>query len=355
MKKLTENENIKKIANRKVILGSVAMLFACIFIGITSFIPFVITGEKLRSEKFWTDELIIIAITIFSIVAVMYIGQASNAQNPQSQIAKAKVSFKESLDKITNVNAFSQWIKKVLQPEDIQFVKERELRRIGIDDYTILYLEDSQVRELAKNAQKFEYHYKDITETRYYSQITQEQADYVLKLKDGVKKIHLVEPGYYLSVSSIEVSKTDSEKSGRESVKKTAKLVFSLASKILLVLIPAMIFAALARDLTAGDADTAQAFATFFSRIWALISSAFMGYIVGCQMNDIDADYIQLRIRVHTRYIQDDKFKPLTQQEMAKAEFVERVAKENKQYTESLKLKDRDEIKINLPIEIKKE
>ena len=352
-KKFTENESIKRIANRKILLGSAAILIACVFIGITSFVPFVITGEKLSSEKFWTDELIIIAIIIFSIVAVMYIGQASNAQNPQSQIAKAKVEFRESLLQITNINAFSQWIKKVLQPEDLQAIKERELRRIGIDDYTVLYLDDNQIKAMAKGAQKFEYHYKNISETRYYSKISQKQADYILSLKDGVKKIHMVEPGYYLTVSSIEVSKTDSEKSGRESIKKTAKLAFSLVSKIILVLIPAVIFAALARDLSAGDTDMAQAFSTFFSRVWALISSSFMGYIIGCQMNDIDADYIQLRVRVHKRYIQDKDFKPLTQQEMARKDFIERVKKDNEEYTKSLNLKDQEEMKINLPIEIK--
>lgn len=328
IKKFTENERIKKIANKKILLGVSALLIAVAFIGITSFVPFVITSEKLTSEKFWTDELIVVAIAIFAMVSVMFVGQASNAQDARSELSKSKVEFKESISLITDVNAFFQWVKKVLQPQDIQSIKERELRRIGIDDYTVLYLEDHQIKELAKNAQKFQYTHDKKTETRYYSKITEQQAKFILDLKDGVKKVNLVEPGYYLSVSSIEIDKTDSEKSGRESAKKTIKLAFSIISKVILILIPAMIFAALARDLTQEGADLTEAFATFASRIWTLISSAFMGYIVGCQMNDIDADYIRLRIRVHTRYIQDKDFKPMSQQEIAKQEFVERVKKE---------------------------
>lgn len=327
------NDKFKKIFNKKIILGVLAIVIAMVFIGITSFIPFIITKEKLESAVFWTDELIIIAITIFAMVSTMFVGQASNAQNDKSELAKAKVSFVESLKTIVNFNYFSQWVKKVLQPHDINAIKERELRKIGIDDYSILKLEDKEIIELSKNAQK----YND----RYYSQITEKQAELILMLKDGVKRIHLVEPEYYLSVSSIESDKTISEKSGREQIKKTLKLIVSIASKLVLTLIPTLIFAALARDLTEGaGGEKAEALARFFSRMFALVSSAFMGYIVGCQMNDIDADYINLRVMVHKQYIQDKEFKPLSDQEIAKQEFVERVKKENEEFGKQLMYKE---------------
>lgn len=326
--KLTSNETFKKLTNRKIMLGVLMIIFAGVFIGITSFIPFVITREKLASEKFWTDELLIIAITILAMVSAVFVGQASNAQDPRSQIAKAKVDFVNSVVTV-KVNAFCQWVKRVLQPNDIQSIKERELRKIGIDDYSILKLEDKQIIELGKNAQK----YND----RYYSQISEKQVEAILNLKDGVKKIHLVEPDYYLTVSSIESDKTTSEKSGREQFIKTMKLLLSIISKIILALIPAIIFAALARDLSegAGD-DKAAAWATFISRMFALISSAFMGYIVGCQMNDIDADYINLKVGTHKKFKEDMDFVPLSQQELAKKEFAERVKKENEDYSKSL-------------------
>ena len=337
---LTQNEMFKKYLNRKVILGVSAILLAIVFIGITSFVPFAITEEKLGSAKFWTDELIIIAITIFAMVAAMFVGQASNAQDPKSELAKAKVGFVESFKLILNMNFFTQWVKRVLQPQDIQSIKERELRKIGIDDYDILKLEDHQIKELAKNAQKYN--------GNYYSQITEKQALAILDLKDGVKRIHLVEPSYYLTVSSIEADKTDSEKSGKEQFVKTMRLIFSVGSKILLTLIPALIFAALARDLGAEE-DAAEAWATFIARMFALLSSAFMGYLVGCQTNDIDADYINLKSRIHRRYLQDESFKPLSKNELAKQEYIERVKKENAEYGKSLNLKDREELDVTLP------
>ena len=51
---------------------------------------------------------------------------------------------------------------------------------------------------------------------------------------------------------------------------------------------------------------------------WALVSSSFMGYIVGCQINDIDAEYIEMRIVVQNMFLQDKEFKPIDSQEEAK-------------------------------------
>ena len=340
--KLSRDERLKRFGNRKIILGSLAILFAMVFIGVTSFVPFIITKEKLGSEKFWTDELIIIAITIFSMISAMFIGQASNAQNPESKIARSKVGFVASVSKIINTNAFCQWVKKVLQPNDMQAIKERELRKCGIDDYTILKLTDSEIKQLENAPQKYN--------GRYYSQLNKSQVEAIFSLRNSVKEIKMVEPEYYLTVSSIDINRTDSEKSGRENLIKSIKLIFSIVSKIMFVLIPALIFGALARDLTQGDVDQAEAWAAFIVRMFNMITSAFMGYIVGCQMNDIDADFIELRIRVHNKYLQDTAFVAKNQQELARDEFIERVNKENKKYTESLELKDREDTVIGLPV-----
>lgn len=328
--KLTQNETFKKFTNRKIVLGVLTILVAAIFIGITSFVPFIIKPENIGTSRFWTDEGIIIAITILSMFSAMFVGQASNAQNPQSEIARSKVKFIESKKNISNRNAFRQWVKKVLQPRDIQFIKERELRKIGIDDYTILKLEDGQIKSLADNPQKFN--------GRYYSQLDKKRAAAVLSIKNIAKHIDLVEPEYYLTVSSIDSERTVSEKSGREHKVKTIKMMVSVVGKIILTLVPAMIMAMFVKEVVEGaeDGQVAEAAARFTSRMIALISSAFYGYFIGCQTNDIDADYINLKSEIHQDFLEDKDFKPLDQQEEAKQEFIERVKKENKEYSKSL-------------------
>ena len=328
----TEAEKIRKGINRKVVLG-IFSLFMCLgLIIVCSFVPFVIKPEKWQTNEFLTDEMLICAIVIMSMVSVMFIGQANNAENDKSRIAKARVEFFASVKIVTdkNVNAFRQWIRKRLQPEDTRAIKERRVRSLGIDDLYILELDDVQLKELTQNAQRYPIPNATSEEDkkgRYFKKITQEQYKGLVQIKKTEYKVKFVEPEYYLSVKNLTDTRTISERAINEGRKKRFYLSSSILSKLAMTIVSAMIFASLVRDLTA-DVDQAAAWAKFCSRVWAMISSSFMGYIVGTQINDIDAEYVEMRIQVHTRYLQDKEFKPLSQQEEARQEFVERVKEE---------------------------
>lgn len=319
MKNILENEKIRKYMNRKILLGVSALLMCVALIAICSFVPFIIDPKRWQTTEFLTDELIISAIVIFSIVATMFIGQASNAQNANSNLAKARVRFFESLPRITNVNAFSQWVKKVMQPRDIRTMRERVMRSAGIEDYSVIDLEYAEIKALLETPQKYG--------ERYYKGLSQKQIDTVLGLKSGKHRINLVEPEYYLSVKNLIDPRTITERSSKEGLKKSLYLVRSIVAKLVLSIVTAMIFASLMRDMSSG-AGVAEAFQKFISRLWSMISSAFMGYIVGCQINDIDAEYIEMRTLTQNMFLQDTEFKPLNQQEDAKNEFIERVKSE---------------------------
>lgn len=328
----TEVEKIRKGVNKKVLLGVFSILMCLALIAVCSFVPFVIKPENWQTNEFLTDELIISAIVIMSMVSVIFIGQANNAQNENSRIARSRVDFFKSLEEVVsrNVNAFRQWVRKVLQPEDIKAIKERKLRNLGIDDVLVLELDDAQLVDLSISAQRYPIPNAESEEDqkgRYFKKITHEQLLGIRAIKSSDKTIKFVEPEYYLSVKNLTDSRTVSERAANEGKKKTFYLSSSIFSKLLVTIVSAMIFASLVRDLTA-DVDQAAAWAKFVSRMWAMISSSFMGYMVGTQMNDIDAEYIEMRIQVHTRYLQDTGFKPLSQQEEAKQEFVDRVKEE---------------------------
>lgn len=325
-------EKVKNGINKKVLLGLFSILMCLGLIVVCSFVPFVIKPEKWQTNEFLTDELIISAIVIMSMVSFMFIAQAGNAQNEKSNIAKARRDFFASVKEVIarGISAFRQWIRKVLQPEDIRTIKERRLRSLGIDDVLILELDDNQLFELTQNAQKYAIPTADNEEDkkgRFFKKITKEQYKGILAIKKTDSSVKFVEPEYYLSVKNLTDTRTVSERSANESKKKVFVLSSSIISKLVMTIVSAMIFASLVRDLTA-EVDQAAAWAKFASRMWAMISSSFMGYIVGVQMNDIDAEYIEMRIQVHKRYMQDKDFKPLTQQEEAKQEFIDRVKKE---------------------------
>ena len=320
MSKRIDTERVKKYMNRKILLGVSSLLICVALIAICSFVPFIIDPTQWQTVEFLTDELIIVAIVIFAMVATMFIGQASNAQNEESNLAKARASFFESVKRIINILFFKQWVKKVLQPKDIENMKQRIMRQVGIEDFSVLKLEYAEINALLETPQK----YGD----RYYKGLSKEQIKTVIDIKNGKYKVVLVEPEYYLSVKNLIDPRTITERSSKEGLKKGLYLTRSIVSRVVLTVITAMIFASLMRDLSA-EGDAAEATLKFISRLWAMISSAFMGYIVGCQINDIDAEYINMRVTVHNMYLQDKEFQPMDEQEEAKQEFIERVKKEN--------------------------
>lgn len=339
--KLTQNEKVKKYVNKKVLLGASSLFVCILLIVVCSFVPFIIDPSRWQTTEFLTDELIICAITIFAMVATMFIGQSSNAQDEKSNLAKARVKFMNTVGQITNLNAFNQWVKKILQPQDIKSVKERHLRSVGVEDITVLELEYSEIDSLLETPQKIN--------DRYYKGLSKEQIKEIKDIKNGKIKIDLVEPSYYTSVSKLIDKRTISERSSKEGLKKGLYLTRSIVSKLLLTVITGMILASLMRDISR-EPDVAESIQKFISRLWALCSSCFMGFLVGTQINDIDAEYLEMRISVQNMYLQDKTFVPLDQQEEAKHDYIEKVKKDNEEYAKSLQLKDREELKTNLPV-----
>lgn len=321
--------------NKKIVLGLGALVSCIAIVALCSFFPYIIDPTQWQNSEFLSDELIITAITIFSIVCLMFISQASNAQNPDSRIARARVRFlggnrkdadgrtvriEGSVERITKhnkISAFTQWVKQVLQPRDIRSAKERMLSKIGVDDFTLLDLDDSQIRALIETPQKYG--------ERFYKGISKKQAKEILRAKK--LRIEIVDPSYYLTCSAIDNNKTITEKSGRESRKKATLLSYSIVSKVIVSIVIAMIFASLILDTSQG-VEQAKAWMKFVSRMFSMATSSFMGFLIGCQTNDIDADFIEMKCLAHDEFFEDSTFVPKTQQELAKEEFVERVKKE---------------------------
>lgn len=308
----------KIFENKKVLLGITSLIVCLGVIVVTSFWPFILDPSHLK-DSFLADEIIICSITIFSMISALFIGQASNAKNPESKIAKAIVKFKETILLIKDRNAFAQWIKKVLQPNDIQSIKIRKLRKLGIENNDYLDFSIPEIKALLDTPQKYN--------GKFYHSLTKEQVKGLIKIKESKENIAFVEPGYYLTYQALDSEKTVSERSGNETKKKASAISLDLVGKIVLTLCTALVFGSLVYDAQSGISGP-QMWLNFASRLWALLSSAFLGYTTGCKINDIDASYIWMRIDVHILYSQDKTFVALSEEELAKEEFKARVLKE---------------------------
>ena len=135
-------------------------------------------------------------ITIFAMVGMIFIGQAGNAQNPKSKIAKATVAFLQSKEKVMEQGQtkFKQWIVAVLQVKDKETIIERTLKENGIEDLSVLKLTIAEIKALDK-PQKYN--------GEFYDQLTPKQIALLIKIKEEGFKINFVAPEYYLSVQGI--------------------------------------------------------------------------------------------------------------------------------------------------------
>ena len=308
---------MKILSNKKILLGGLTLALVFAIIVVSSFWPFILDPERIGTKEFVTEQLIIVAITITSFVATMWIAQASNAQDPRSEIAKAKVEFAESMKRIPIHTHLYQWIKKVLQPNDREDIAEKGMARLGVD-FRVWGLSDNEIRSL-NLPQK----YGDV----FYKALTKEQIKGVFALKKKVKKIRFVSPNYYTSYQSMVQDKNLSEIASSETAKKITTVAFHLVLKITMTFIFSAILASLIRDIAQEGGSTAQAWMRFLSRMFAFFTSAFLGYMLGCKINDMDAFYIRKRVEVHTLYLEDTSFKP---KDEGKEEFKERCIREER-------------------------
>lgn len=303
------------LTNKKILLGGLTMVLVLAIIVVSSFWPFILDPTRIGTTEFITDQMIIMAITISATVSMMFISQASNAQNPKSELAKAKVAFEISIKRIIEHTAFYQWVKRVLQPQDRQDIAEKGMLKLGVD-FKVWDLSDTEIRSLTV-AQKFG--------DTFYKPLTEKQIQGVFDLKKRVKNIKFVSPNYYTSYKSWMADKNLSEIAASENQKKIMTIIFQLSLKIILTFIGAAILGSLVRDLAQEGGSTAQAGMRFLSRMFAFITSSFLGYMLGCKLNDLDAFYIQKRIEAHNLYLEDKEFKPVDE---AKEAFKERCLEE---------------------------
>lgn len=305
----------KVFDNKKLLLGFLTMVVILAIIVVSSFWPFILDLSRVGTTEFITDQMIIMAITISVTIAMMFIAQVSNAQNPNSELAKAKVEFMNSIKKIVNHTWFYQWIKRVLQVNDRKDIAEKGMMKLGVP-FAVYELSDTEIRSLEK-PQKFG--------DTFYKSLTKKQIEGVLSLKKHVSSIKFVSPNYYTSFKSLMIDKNLSEIARGENKKKIFTVIFQLTLKIVMSFIFAAILASLVRDLAQEDGSNAQTWMRFLSRTFAFITSSFLGFTLGCKLNDLDAFYITKRVEAHTLYLEDKDFKPIDE---AKQEFIERVLNE---------------------------
>lgn len=330
MKKL-EGTSIEKakgiIRSKKLVLGLLSFVLVLAMIVVSAFSELTMNPSNWKSSEFISKELIQVAIAVMSMICFINIGKSGNALDPRSEIAKSRKEFNDSIAKIkeSGINAFLQWVKQVKQKNDQHDENEYLLNSVGIENKHYLDLSESELTTLLERPYEKDFPHGKV----YFRQLNKEQLNTIIKIKQGKNSIKFINPTSYLILDKGSTAMSDSRKLSKQQEKETLTMVVDVGSRMISVLMFGMIMGAFVIESLSEDADIARNLMNLFTRLSTAVSSAFMGYMSGCKLNDMTAGYIQIKIAVHLQYLDSKEFKPLTEQEEAKKDFAEFVRKEN--------------------------
>lgn len=327
MQKHTDNiiKLAKQYSNKKTVL---AILSFILILGITilSSIPeFIIQPDQILTTKFATKLIMTVIIGVVSLVCFIFISSTSNGLNPISNICRAREAFRHSAKDIIENHylAFKQWVIKVRRPAKQLEVDKRELRKVGITNLAYLELNECDLRNLMVAPDK------ELGERYGVRQITKEQFDVIMNIKKGKSTIKFLSVDDYLLEKTMGVDQTDEEILVNQFKKRNLMFGEKISSRVLILVVVAVTFGCIKWSVDKnleGDMDTIQRTFTIIwdilSKLFTAVSSALIGYFDGGKFNDFDANYLQIKTNVHIQYLSDKEFKPLTEQELAREEFI---------------------------------
>lgn len=324
---MSVSDKFKHGLNKKVLYGVMVLMLIMLCIVISSFLPFIIDPSQWKTKAFLTKEIIIVIIILAVMGTTALTASASNMSDARSQLAQSKVRFRSVMDNGVRgrKSAFKQWVKAVLEPNDTREKRDRLAAKVGFNNYDSAYL-DSLLTLDGDMLEKLLDGPLALDDGRRFHQISKKQYRFILKWLDGDYSIRFVPASYYLSASRIDSKKTRSEKAGNEKSATSVLMVSDIMFHAIRSVLSAMIFASLVYDAAsgAGDAEAvATAWITFASRLMAFGTSLFSGYLLGCKLNDLNADYINLRSDVLEDFAADKTFQPKTEAELVEAEIKE--------------------------------
>lgn len=322
-------------SNRKITLGFGALLMCVALTVACSFFPYVLDPSRIGTKEFWSDEIIIIVLSVYALIDLMYMAKAYNAADKRSELARANVTFMEVVSKIRHRRAFDQWVKEVKEPSDQKAKNLHYMKQAGLDDERLLMLSIDQLKGLEGKAQNYDIRDSNgvlVKSHEWFPALTKAQVRVMLEIKQGKTAIRFVPSQTYLQSKTVRRSLTESEIAYAQGKHDTVTMTASIAIRVSQSILLAMILGSFVRDASADDTAVADAVLKLISRLFSISINSVFGWNLGCRINDDDAVFVRNKISVMEEYISDVEsglFKVMSASELGKKEFAEQVKREN--------------------------
>ena len=342
----------KKYANKNNLFALGAYGLALLFVVASSIPDIIISPDKVFTMEFLTKELIAIVITVVSMTCFIFIGKNNNQLQPLSEYNIARQEFTKSRDMIQNddllFSGFAQWIENKFEEQEQAKKDHRILRSVGIKDFAYLDLDYNELKSLLTQSMKKDNH--------YYKQLNKEQYETLLQVLGGKTRIRFIKWTDYLSDKTYKEELEISEILSKESQELTKFMTSSVVSKVIIGILIGAIFASIVFDASQrGDMSEKEVvwntIINLIQRLFNATWSAFLGNKTGKDLNDRASTYLTYKAMVHKMYLKDKEFKPLTEQELARKEWLkeekERNKKANEEYAKSIGVRNEENEKHN--------
>jgi hypothetical protein len=198
-----------------------------------------------------------------------------------------------------------------MSPNDEAEYRKRLLAGIGIDDPSVADLDESQIRSLTEPR---------MFDGECYDALTPEQIEGVIRMKRRGFTLPSVPPEYWLTTKRLIDPRTRTERANAEGKKKALTLIVDLGSRLFMTAAISVILGLFVKE--AMNDDVSSAIAKIITRLWSFMTSSFFGYMLGCKLNDIDAEYIRMRVETHLEYLEDKDYVFKTAKEEAKEHYL---------------------------------
>lgn len=321
----------KKFTNRKMLFAIFTFIIVFLVCVLSAIPEFVINPASLATAKFWTKTITSLIIGITAMVCFMIISGSYNAISEASKLFNARVKFNSYVEIILSgerdlisYSGFSQWILNVHRPKEQKKKIANVLYLHGITDDDLLNLSFSELENLKKEG------------TAEHKQISEEQYQCLVDIKNGVYSINFVEVNDFLTEKAREAGLTTDEFLALQEKRKRILYMQRIGSKILFSILISMLLGSIGWSVSEAIGGEGDAVEKTFTIVWDILSkcataiiSAFMGYLDGIKFNDMDAEYLVEKTSVFQQYFNDKEFIPLTEKELAKAEYEAKQANTN--------------------------
>lgn len=322
-----------KSLNIKTGLSLFSMIFVVVLILFTSFFSASIDPSKWGEAKFISSLLINTALVVFGLVSAIGYADDYYRKKEGSLFFVTYNKFNTTKEKITPyLDKFPFWVRNLHKKELYE-----KCTRYLIDDFGITqaraiirHLDQTDIEHLTRPFEKVLRNGKRL----YFKALTVEQINAIKNVFDGKIKVNFLHDNYFLNAYNKNNKKTMYEQATEENKGKARKGTFLIASKILISIATALVFAGIGIDSALGS-NVGEMLINTASRLCVLFGAIYNGFTITNILVKYDTSFIDYKNTIletfYLEVVQNKTVICLTEDEEAEQDFYSFIGEENEQ------------------------